>query len=56
VATEDTFPADAKATVVGEPKVTGDTATVDIELTIGNSEPTTVPMPLTKKDGRWCVP
>lgn len=55
-ATEDTFPADAKAEVVGEPKVTGDTATVDIELTIGNSPPTTVPMPLTKKDGRWCVP
>lgn len=55
-ATEDTFPADAKAEVVGEPKVTGDTATVDLKLTIGNSEPTTVPMPLTKKDGRWCVP
>ena len=54
--TEETFPADAKAEVVGEPKVTGDTATVDLKLTIANSEPTVVPMPLTKKDGRWCVP
>jgi flagellar basal body-associated protein FliL len=55
-ATDETFPADAKAEVVGKPKVTGDTATVDLKLTIGDSEPTTVPMPLTKKDGRWCVP
>jgi hypothetical protein len=56
VGTEETFPADAKAEVVGEPKITGDTATVDLRLTIAGSEPTTVPMPLTKKDGRWCVP
>jgi hypothetical protein len=55
-ATEETFPADAKARVVGEPKITGDTATVDLELTIGGSEPAVVPMPLTKQDGRWCIP
>ncbi len=55
-ATEDTFPADAKARVVGEPKITGDTATIDLELTIANSDPAVVPMPLTKKDGRWCIP
>lgn len=55
-ATEETFPADAKAKVVGEPQITGDTATVDLELTIGDSEPAVVPMPLTKKDGRWCIP
>jgi hypothetical protein len=54
--TEDSFPADAKAEVVGEPKITGDTATVDLKLTIGQNEPATVPMPLTKKDGRWCIP
>jgi hypothetical protein len=54
--TEDTFPADAKAEVVGEPKISGDTATVDLKLTIGNSEPTVVPMPLVKQGGRWCVP
>lgn len=54
--TEESFPADAKAEVVGEPKVTGDTATVDLKLTIGDNEPATVPMPLTKKDGRWCIP
>lgn len=55
-ATEDTFPADAKAKVVGDPKIEGDTATVDIELTIANSDPTIVPMPLTRQDGRWCIP
>lgn len=54
--TEESFPADAKAEVVGEPKITGDTATVDLKLTIGENEPATVPMPLTKKDGRWCIP
>ncbi|MBB4905707.1 hypothetical protein [Actinophytocola algeriensis] len=55
-ATEETFPADARAKVVGEPKINGDTATIDLELTIANSEPAVVPMPLTKKDGRWCIP
>lgn len=54
--TEESFPANAKAEVVGEPKITGDTATVDLKLTIGENEPATVPMPLTKKDGRWCIP
>lgn len=53
---EDTFPTDAKAEVVGEPKISGDTATIDLKLTIGESETTTVPMPLVKKDGRWCIP
>ncbi len=56
VGTEETFPSDAKAEVVGEPQITGDTATVDIKLTLAGAEPTTVPMPLTLKDGRWCVP
>jgi hypothetical protein len=56
VGTEDQFPADAKAEVAGPPKITGDTATVDLTLTIAGSEPATVPMPLTKKDGRWCIP
>jgi len=54
--TEAQFPPDAKAEVAGPPEVTGDTATVQLKLTIGDSEPTTVPMPLTKQDGRWCVP
>ena len=56
VGTEDQFPTDAKAEVAGPPKITGDTATVDLTLTIAGSEPATVPMPLTKKDGRWCIP
>ncbi len=56
VAADETYPADAKAEVVGEPQVNGDTATIDIRLTIGGSEPTIVPMPLAKQDGRWCIP
>lgn len=52
----ETYPADAKAEVVGEPKIEGDTATIDIRLTIGGSQPTVVPMPLAKQDGRWCIP
>jgi len=56
VGTEEQFPPDATAEVAGEPQISGDTATVELTLTIGDSEPTTVPMPLTKKDGRWCVP
>jgi hypothetical protein len=53
---EDTFPAGAKAEVVGEPKVSGDTASIDVKLTFDGAEPAVVPMPLTKKDGRWCIP
>jgi hypothetical protein len=52
---EDTFPAGAKAEVVGEPKISGDTATIDVKLTFDGAEPAVVPMPLTKQDGRWCI-
>lgn len=53
---EGSYPADAKVEVVGEPQINGDTATIDLRLTIAGTEPTIVPMPLTKQDGRWCVP
>jgi hypothetical protein len=53
---EETFPADAKAEVVGEPKIDGDTATIDVQLTLEGAEPTVVPMPLTWQDNRWCIP
>lgn len=56
VGTEETFPANARAEVIGEPQIDGDTATVDIRLTIEGAEPTTVPIPLTRLDGRWCIP
>jgi hypothetical protein len=52
---EDTFPAGAKAEVVGEPKISGDTATIDVRLTFAGAEPAVVPMPLTRQNGRWCI-
>lgn len=52
---EDTFPTGAKVEVVGEPKVSGDTATIDVRLTFDGAEPAVVPMPLTKQGGRWCI-
>ena len=56
VGDDDTFPADAKVEVIGDPQVNGDTATVDVKVTIPNAPPATVPMPLVKQDGRWCIP
>ena len=52
---DDTFPADAKVEVVGNPQVNGDTATVDVKVMIADAPPATVPMPLVKQDGRWCI-
>lgn len=56
VGDDDTFPPDAKVEVVGEPQITGEAATVDVKVTIGEQPPATVPMPLVKQDGRWCIP
>lgn len=36
------------------PELTGDTATVELKVTIGDTS-TTIPLPLRKKDGAWCV-
>jgi hypothetical protein len=56
VGSEESIDTDTKVEVVGEPQITGDTATVDVEVTVPGAEPAVVPMPLTKKDGRWCIP
>jgi hypothetical protein len=56
VGSEDSFPTDAKVEVIGEPQVDGETATINVRVTITGAEPAEVPMPLTKKDGRWCIP
>ena len=54
VDTVDTAPPDARAEIVSEPEVTGDTATVQLKLTIGDQS-TTIPLPLRKQNGTWCV-
>jgi hypothetical protein len=53
---EDTFPTDATVEVIGEPQVDGETATITVRVTIKGVDPTEIPMPLTKQDGRWCIP
>jgi hypothetical protein len=40
--------------LVSPPELTGDTATVELKLTIGDTS-STIPLPLRKKDGNWCV-
>ncbi|HEV8555632.1 MAG TPA: hypothetical protein VGR06_04445 [Actinophytocola sp.] len=40
--------------LVSPPELTGDTATVELKLTIGDTS-STIPLPLRKKDGTWCV-
>jgi hypothetical protein len=50
------FPPEATARLAQNPEVTGNKATAQIELSISGSEPTVVPLPMEKRDGRWCVP
>ncbi len=50
---EETLP-DAKVELVSPPELTGDTATVQLKLTIGDQS-TTTPLPLRKQNGTWCV-
>src|SRR5262245_3795297 len=47
-------PPEARAELASKPEVTGDTATVDVKLTIGDAS-TTTPLPLRKQNGTWCV-
>jgi flagellar basal body-associated protein FliL len=47
-------PPEAKAELVSTPELTGDTATVEVKLTIGEQS-TTTPLPLRKQNGTWCV-
>ncbi|MFL6123446.1 hypothetical protein [Actinophytocola sp.] len=53
---QDTFPTNAKVEVIGEPQVSGDTATITVRVTVEGADPAEIPMPLTKQDGRWCIP
>jgi type IV secretory pathway VirB10-like protein len=50
------FPPEATARLAQNPQLTGDKATAQIELSISGSEPTTVPLQLEKRGGKWCVP
>jgi flagellar basal body-associated protein FliL len=50
---EETLP-DAHVELVSTPELTGDTATVELKLTIGDQS-TTTPLPLRKQNGTWCV-
>jgi hypothetical protein len=56
VGSVDAFPPQATARLAQNPEVTGDKATAQIELSISGSEPTIVPLPMEKRDGKWCVP
>ena len=56
VGSVESFPPGATARLTGDPEITGDKATAQIELSISDSEPTIVPLPLEKHGGRWCVP
>jgi hypothetical protein len=47
-------PPEARAELVSSPELTGDTATVELKLTIGDVS-TTTPLPLRKQNGTWCV-
>lgn len=48
------MPADAKMTIVGEPKITGTKAGVPVELSMGTQKQND-DMPLENQSGRWCV-
>jgi hypothetical protein len=50
----DIIPPQAKVELVSAPELSGDTATVELKLTIGEQS-TTVPLPLRKQDATWCV-
>jgi type IV secretory pathway VirB10-like protein len=50
------FPPEATARLTENPQISGDKATAQIELSISGSEPTIVPLPMEKRNGRWCVP
>ncbi|MGH3758878.1 hypothetical protein [Actinophytocola sp.] len=55
VGSVDSFPPRATARLAENPQITGDKATAQIELSIAGSEPTVVPVPMERRDGRWCV-
>jgi hypothetical protein len=50
----DGTPPEARAELISNPELTGDTATVELKLIIGDQS-TTTPLPLRKQNGVWCV-
>jgi type IV secretory pathway VirB10-like protein len=56
VGSAEAFPPEATARLAENPQITGDKATAQIELSISGSEPTVVPLPMEKRNGKWCVP
>jgi hypothetical protein len=50
----DSTPPEARVELVSTPELTGDTATVELRVTIGDQSAVT-PLPLRKVDGTWCV-
>jgi predicted lipid-binding transport protein (Tim44 family) len=45
---------EARVELAANPELTGDTATVELKLIIGDQS-TTTPLPLRKQNGVWCV-
>jgi hypothetical protein len=50
----DNAPPEARVELAANPELTGDTATVELKLIIGDQS-TTTPLPLRKQNGVWCV-
>jgi hypothetical protein len=50
----DNLPTEVRAEVVSVPELTGDSATVELKLTIGDTSSTTL-LPLRKQNGAWCA-
>jgi type IV secretory pathway VirB10-like protein len=56
VGSVEAFPPEATARLVENPQIEGNKATAQIELSIAGSEPTLVPLPMERHNGKWCVP
>jgi hypothetical protein len=54
VGAADNLPAEVRAEVVSVPELTGDSATVELKIIIGDQSSTTL-LPLRKQNGIWCA-
>lgn len=50
----DNAPAEARVELVSNPELTGDSGTVELKLILGDQS-TSLPLPLRKLNGTWCV-
>jgi hypothetical protein len=50
----DSTPPEARVELASNPELSGDTATVELKLIIGDQS-TSLPLPLRKHNGTWCV-